>query len=82
MNATAPKDVVELGIPTQTALVPAVTAAVFVPAVKGEGPLTVFAPAKAALPAGTVDGLVKPENKGALTNILSDHVVSGAVKAG
>ena len=51
---------------------------------KGAGPFTVFAPtnaAFAALPAGTVDGLLKPESKDALTKILTYHVVAGAVKA-
>ena len=51
---------------------------------KGAGPFTIFAPtneAFAALPAGTVEGLLKPEKKAALTNILTFHVVAGAVKA-
>jgi uncharacterized surface protein with fasciclin (FAS1) repeats len=86
MNATASKDVVDIAIgsPDHTTLVSAVTAAGLVQTLKGAGPFTIFAPtnaAFAALPAGTVDGLVKPENKGALTNILTYHVVSGAVKA-
>lgn len=52
---------------------------------KGAGPFTVFAPtdeAFAALPAGTVEDLLKPENKGKLTEILTYHVVSGKVMAG
>jgi len=51
---------------------------------KGEGPFTVFAPTDAAfekLPAGTVEDLLKPENKAKLTAILTYHVVPGAVMA-
>ncbi len=62
----------------------AVTAAGLVQTLKGAGPFTVFAPtnaAFAALPAGTVDVLLKPESKAALTNVLTYHVVAGAVKA-
>jgi uncharacterized surface protein with fasciclin (FAS1) repeats len=65
-------------------LVAAVTAADLVGALKGAGPLTVFAPndeAFAKLPAGTVDDLVKPENKAKLTAILTYHVVSGGIMA-
>jgi len=80
------KDIVDIAIgsPDHTTLVAAVTAAGLVETLKGAGPFTVFAPtnaAFAALPAGTVDGLLKPESKGALTNILTYHVVAGAVKA-
>lgn len=67
-----------------TTLVAAVTAAGLVDTLKGAGPFTVFAPtdaAFAALPAGTVDDLVKPENKHKLTAILTLHVLSGAVHA-
>src|SRR6201997_5586049 len=63
-----------------TTLVAAVKAAGLVDTLKGPGPFTVFAPvnaAFAALPAGTVDTLLKPENKGALDKILTYHVVSG-----
>lgn len=63
-------------------LVAAVTAAGLVETLKGDGPFTVFAPsddAFAKLPAGTVDTLVKPENKDKLTAILTLHVVSGKV---
>ncbi len=63
-------------------LVAAVTAAGLVDTLKSEGPFTVFAPsddAFAKLPAGTVDTLVKPENKDKLTAILTLHVVSGKV---
>lgn len=61
-------------------LVAAVKAAGLVSALQGPGPLTVFAPtdeAFSALPAGTVDSLVKPENKATLTKILTYHVVAG-----
>jgi uncharacterized surface protein with fasciclin (FAS1) repeats len=63
-----------------TTLVAAVKAAGLVDALSGKGPFTVFAPvnaAFAALPAGTVDTLLKPENKAALTQVLTYHVVSG-----
>jgi len=65
-------------------LVAAVTAAGLVDTLKSAGPFTVFAPsddAFAALPAGTVDNLVKPENKEKLTAILMLHVVPGKVMA-
>lgn len=65
-----------------TTLVAAVEAAGLVETLKGEGPFTVFAPtdeAFAALPAGTVDTLLLPENKDKLTAILTYHVVPGAV---
>jgi len=65
-------------------LVAAVTAAGLVDTLKGTGPFTVFAPsddAFAKLPAGTVDDLVKPENKAKLTAILTLHVMSGKVMA-
>jgi len=67
-----------------TTLVAAVTAAGLVETLKGPGPFTVFAPtdeAFAALPAGTVDELVKPENKEKLTAILLHHVLPGAIKS-
>lgn len=63
-------------------LVAAVTAAGLGETLKGAGPFTVFAPsddAFAKLPAGTVDDLVKPENKAKLAAILTLHVVSGKV---
>ena len=63
-----------------TTLVAAVKAAGLVDALSGKGPLTVFAPTNEAfadLPAGTVDTLVKPENKATLTKILTYHVVAG-----
>ena len=65
-------------------LVAAVKAADLVGVLSGPGPFTVFAPtdgAFAKLPAGTVETLVKPENKAALANILTYHVVAGKVTA-
>nr|WP_243452726.1 fasciclin domain-containing protein [Polymorphobacter multimanifer] len=67
-----------------TTLVAAVKAAGLVDTLKGPGPFTVFAPTDAAfakLPAGTVETLVKPENKATLTSILTYHVVAGKVSA-
>lgn len=63
-----------------TTLVAAVKAAGLVDTLEGAGPFTVFAPTNTAfgkLPAGTVDSLVKPENKSTLTKILTYHVVPG-----
>ena len=82
----APKDIVDTAIADGrfTTLVAAVQAAGLVDTLKGEGPFTVFAPtddAFAALPAGTVEDLLKPENIETLTNILLYHVVSGKVMA-
>jgi uncharacterized surface protein with fasciclin (FAS1) repeats len=68
-----------------TTLVAAVKAAGLVDTLSGKGPFTVFAPTNAAfarLPAGTVETLVKPESKAALTNILTYHVVPGRITAG
>lgn len=65
-------------------LVTAVKAAALVDTLKGTGPFTVFAPtneAFAKLPAGTIDTLLKPENKDTLSKILTYHVVSGKVTA-
>ena len=65
-------------------LAAALGAAGLVDTVKGAGPFTVFAPTDAAfakLPAGTVENLLKPENKAQLTAILTYHVVSGKVMA-
>jgi len=80
------KDIVDTAVADGrfTTLVTAVTAAGLVDTLKGEGPFTVFAPtddAFAKLPAGTVEELVKPENKQKLTDILLYHVVSGKVMA-
>jgi uncharacterized surface protein with fasciclin (FAS1) repeats len=82
----APKDVVDIAIGSadHSTLVAAVKAAGLVETLKGAGPFTIFAPtnaAFAALPAGTVDGLLKPEKKADLTAILTYHVVAGSVKA-
>ena len=67
-----------------TTLVAAVKAASLVDTLSGKGPFTVFAPTNDAfgkLPAGTVDNLVKPENKATLTKILTYHVVPGKLEA-
>jgi uncharacterized surface protein with fasciclin (FAS1) repeats len=67
-----------------TTLVAAVKAAGLVETLEGPGPFTVFAPTNEAfgkLPAGTVDTLVKPENKATLTKILTYHVVAGRVSS-
>lgn len=67
-----------------TTLVAAVKAAGLVDTLSGPGPFTVFAPtneAFAALPAGTVDTLLKPENKASLVKILTYHVVPGRLTA-
>jgi len=67
-----------------TTLVAAVKAAGLVDTLEGNGPFTVFAPTNTAfgkLPAGTVDSLVKPENKATLTKILTYHVVPGRLAA-
>ena len=76
------KDIIDNAVNSKdhTTLVAAVKAAGLVATLKGPGPFTVFAPvnaAFAALPAGTVDNLLKPENKPALTKVLTYHVVSG-----
>ena len=65
-------------------LVAALKAAELVDVLSGEGPFTVFAPTNDAfekLPAGTVETLLEPENKAQLTDVLTYHVVSGAVYA-
>ena len=85
--APAPKDIVDTAVAAGSfnTLVAAVQAAGLVDALKGEGPLTVFAPtdeAFAKLPAGTLDDLLKPENKDTLTGILLYHVVSGKIMSG
>jgi uncharacterized surface protein with fasciclin (FAS1) repeats len=76
------KDIIDNAVHSgdHTTLVAAVKAAGLVDTLKGAGPFTVFAPTDAAfgrLPAGTVDNLVKPENKETLTKILTYHVVAG-----
>jgi uncharacterized surface protein with fasciclin (FAS1) repeats len=76
------KDIVDNAVNSadHTTLVSAVKAAGLVETLKSKGPFTVFAPTNSAfdkLPAGTVDTLLRPENKGMLTNILTYHVVAG-----
>jgi uncharacterized surface protein with fasciclin (FAS1) repeats len=76
------KDIVDNAVNSadHTTLVAAVKAAGLVPTLKGRGPFTVFAPTNAAfdkLPAGTVEMLLKPENKAMLTQVLTYHVVAG-----
>jgi uncharacterized surface protein with fasciclin (FAS1) repeats len=78
----ANKDIVDNAVNSadHTTLVAAVKAAGLVDTLKGKGPFTVFAPTNAAfekLPAGTVDTLLKPENKPMLTKVLTYHVVAG-----
>ncbi|MBA3592991.1 MAG: fasciclin domain-containing protein [Pseudomonadota bacterium] len=80
------KDIIDNAVNSKdhTTLVAAVKAAGLVDTLKGAGPFTVFAPvnkAFAALPAGTVDTLLKPENKEMLTGILTYHVVAGKMDA-
>ena len=80
------KDIVNTAISAGNfkTLAAALGAAELVETLKGKGPFTVFAPtdkAFAKLPAGTVESLLKPANKQALTNILTYHVVAGDVKA-
>lgn len=80
------KDIIDNAVNSKdhTTLVAAVKAAGLVDTLKGAGPFTVFAPtnaAFAALPAGTVDTLLKPENKDALTKVLTYHVVAGKLDA-
>jgi len=87
MDEEAPSDIVQTAVatPELSTLVAAVTAAELVETLQGEGPFTVFAPindAFAALPAGTVDTLLLPENIADLQGILTYHVVPGAVMAG
>lgn len=82
----ASKNIIENAVnsPIHTTLVAAVKAADLVDTLSGEGPFTVFAPvddAFAALPDGTVETLLKPENKDQLSKILTYHVVAGNVSA-
>lgn len=75
---------VAVGSKDHSTLVAAVTAADLVATLKSKGPFTVFAPTNAAfakLPAGTVETLVKPENKAMLAGILTYHVVAGNIDA-
>ncbi|MBL9047167.1 MAG: fasciclin domain-containing protein [Tabrizicola sp.] len=78
------KDIVDTAVAAGSfnTLAAALTAAGLVETLKGDGPFTVFAPtdaAFAALPAGTIEDLLKPENKDKLTAILTYHVVAGKV---
>lgn len=82
----ASKNIVENAVHSKdhTTLVAAVKAAGLVDTLEGPGPFTVFAPTNAAfkkLPAGTVDNLLKPENKDQLTAVLTYHVVPGKLTA-
>lgn len=83
---TPTKDIVDTAVAAGSfkTLAAALTAAGLVPTLKGPGPFTVFAPtdeAFAKLPKGTVEDLLKPENKAKLTRILTYHVVAGKVMA-
>lgn len=86
-EASAPSTTIvdaAIASPDHTTLVSAVQAAGLVETLSGEGPFTVFAPTNAAfakLPAGTVESLTQPENRDALTRILTYHVVAGRVTA-
>ncbi len=80
------KNIVENAVNSKdhTTLVAAVKAAGLVETLQGAGPFTVFAPTNSAfamLPAGTVDNLLKPESKAALTGVLTYHVVAGKFTA-
>lgn len=80
------KNIIENAVNSKdhTTLVAAVKAAGLVDTLSGPGPFTVFAPTNAAfakLPAGTVDSLLKPENKAMLTKVLTYHVVAGRITA-
>ena len=86
ISASAQKTIVDVavGSSAHTTLVAAVKAADLVTTLQSAGPFTVFAPVNAAfgkLPAGTVEYLLKPENKATLTNILTYHVVPGKISA-
>jgi len=80
------KDIIDNAVNSKdhTTLVAAVKAAGLVETLKGAGPFTVFAPTNEAfekLPAGTVETLLKPENKTTLTKVLTYHVVAGKISA-
>ncbi len=86
LKKAADKDIVDLAAGTDflSTLVAAVKAGDLVDVLKGDGPFTVFAPtneAFAKLPAGTVENLLKPENKDQLVKVLTYHVVAGNVKS-
>lgn len=85
-TANAQKTIVDIAVGStdHTTLVAAVKAADLVATLQSAGPFTVFAPTNAAfgkLPAGTVESLVKPENKAVLTKILTYHVIAGNFNA-
>lgn len=85
-NMVPSKDIVDnaMNSADHTTLVAAVKAAGLVETLKGAGPFTVFAPTNEAfgkLPAGTVDNLLRPENKAKLSNVLTYHVVPGSYKS-
>ncbi len=84
--AAPKKDIVDTAVAAGSfkTLATALQAAGLVETLKGKGPFTVFAPTDAAfakLPAGTLESLLKPENKAKLASILTSHVVAGNVKA-
>ena len=84
--AQTKNDIVDVAVssPAHTTLVAAVTAADLVTTLKSKGPFTVFAPTNDAfvkLPEGTVESLLKPENKSKLSGILTYHVVAGNLDA-
>jgi len=86
LSASAQKTVVDvaLGSKAHTTLVAAIKAADLVSTLQGAGPFTVFAPTNAAfarLPKGTLDNLLKPENKPTLAKVLTYHVVAGNLDA-
>src|SRR3982751_6382443 len=84
MNASFAQKENAVNSKDHTTLVAAVKAAGLVETLQSPGPFTVFAPTNEAfnlLPAGTVDNLVKPENKKTLTGILTYHVVSGKISS-
>lgn len=86
ITATSQTTIVDIALSSKdhTTLVAAVKAAGLVETLNSAGPFTVFAPVNAAfdkLPAGTVETLLKPENKALLTSILTYHVVAGNIDA-
>ncbi|MEX0637062.1 MAG: fasciclin domain-containing protein, partial [Ferruginibacter sp.] len=86
MSVSAQSTIVDVAVGSKdhTTLVAAVKAAGLVETLNSAGPFTVFAPVNTAfgkLPAGTVETLLKPENKEALANILTYHVVAGNIDA-
>jgi uncharacterized surface protein with fasciclin (FAS1) repeats len=87
VSTSAPGDIIDVavGAGSFNTLAAALTAAGLVDTLKGPGPFTVFAPTDAAfakLPAGTVENLLKPENRAQLVRILTYHVVPGDIRAG